>query len=57
MQNIIHIIRSELSGMFTKNIVDEVVRRIENAIERSGNREKWKEAYGQTEKTYDTVAS
>lgn len=35
MQNIIHIIRSELSGMFTKNVVDEVVRRIEKAIERS----------------------
>lgn len=39
MQNIIHIIRNELSGMFTKNIVDEVVRRIEKAIERErGNR-------------------
>lgn len=36
MQNIIHIIRDELSGMFTKNIVDEVVRKIEKAIERSG---------------------
>ena len=35
MQNIIHIIRDELSGMFTKNIVDEVMRRIEKAIERS----------------------
>ena len=35
MQNIIHIIHNELSGMFTKNIVDEVVRRIEKAIERS----------------------
>ena len=35
MQNIIHIIRNELSGMFTKNIVDEVVRKIEKAIERS----------------------
>ena len=35
MQNIIHIIRDELSGMFTKNIVDEVVRKIEKAIERS----------------------
>ena len=36
MQNIIHIIRGELSGMFTKNIVDEVMRKIERAIERSG---------------------
>ena len=36
MQNIIHIIRDELSGMFTKNIVDEVIKRIEKAIERSG---------------------
>ena len=35
MQNIIHIIRDELSGMFTKNIVDEVIKRIEKAIERS----------------------
>lgn len=34
MQNIIHIIRSELSGMFTKNVMDEVIRRIEKAIER-----------------------
>ena len=37
MQKIIHIIRSELSGMFTKNIVDEVVRKIEKAIERSSD--------------------
>ena len=35
MQNIIHIIRDELSGMFTKNIVDEVVRKIKRAIEGS----------------------
>lgn len=57
MQNIIHIIRDELSGMFTKNIVDEVVRKIEKAIERSGNREKRQETYKGAEDADDEVAS
>ena len=35
MQNIIQIIRKELSGMFTKNIVDDIVRKIEKAMERN----------------------
>ena len=34
MKELMHIIRDELSGMFTKNIVDKVVQRIEKAIER-----------------------
>ena len=40
MQNIIQIIRNELSGMFTKNIVDDIIRKIEKAMERNGCGEK-----------------
>lgn len=34
MKNLIHLIRCDLSGMFTKNIVDDVIERIERIIER-----------------------
>ena len=32
MKNLIHLIRCELSRMFTKNIVDDVIERIERII-------------------------
>lgn len=32
MKDLIHLIRCELSGMFTKNIVDEVIQRIEKIV-------------------------
>lgn len=57
MQNIIHIIRNELSGMFTKNVVDEVVRKIEKALGGNENRETREKAYCKTKETYDAVAS
>ena len=34
MKNLIHLIRCELSRMFTKNIVDDVIERIEKIAAR-----------------------